>query len=52
VNQQDQVLASELQAQIAQLPGLVDPLTVNEFVQLESEVVEDQVEDYDEGQVF
>lgn len=52
VNQQDQVLATELQAQIAQLPGLADPLTVNEFVQLESEVVEDQVEDGDEGQVF
>jgi hypothetical protein len=27
--------------QIAQLPGLANPLTVNEFIQLESEVVKD-----------
>ena len=52
VNQQDQVLATELQAQIAQLPGLANPLTVNEFIQLESEVVKDQVEEGDGDQVF
>lgn len=38
--------------QIAQLPGLANPLTVNEFIQLESEVVKDQVEEGDGDQVF
>jgi len=42
----------ELQAQIAQLPNIADLLSVNEFIQLGSEEIEDDNEGADEYEIF
>jgi hypothetical protein len=48
---QDQQDRDELQAQIAQLP-ITDPISANEFIQLSSEAIEDELEVGDEDRIF
>lgn len=49
---QDQQDRDELQAQIAQLPHIIEPISVNEFIQLGSEVIEEDTEVADEHEIF
>ena len=42
----------ELQAQITQLPNITDPLSVNEFIQLGSEEIEEDDEGANEHEIF
>jgi hypothetical protein len=49
---QDQPDRDELQAQIAQLPYITEPISVNEFIQLGSEVIEEDTEVANEHEIF
>ena len=49
---QEQQDEDELRAQIAQLPNITDPLSVNEFVQLGSEEIKEDNEGADECEIF
>jgi hypothetical protein len=49
---QDQQDRDELQTQIAQLPHITEPISVNEFIQLGSEVIEEDTEVVDENEIF
>ena len=55
VHQQDQDLqaqTTDLQAQITRLPNITNPLSANEFIQINGEAIEDELEDGDEEQIF
>jgi hypothetical protein len=55
VHQQDQDLqaqTTDLQTQITRLPNITNPLSANEFIQINGEAIEDELEDGDEEQVF
>jgi hypothetical protein len=49
---QDQQDRDELGAQIAQLPSITEPLSVDEFIQLGSEVIEEDAEVAEESEIF
>ena len=49
---QDQQDKDELGAQIAQLPSIIEPLSVDEFIQLGSEVIEEDAEVAEEYEIF